>query len=108
MKINKIHLFILSVFVLVFEAVALIIWIANTANIFNDIKLFYESIMSNMFSLVIFADLLVFSIIAIIWIYFDSTKRKMKLQARIIIIFSAMIIGSPVLIMYLAFRKKDE
>lgn len=108
MRVNKLSLLIISIAILIFDAVALIIWISKTPDMFNDIKIFYDYIMSNMFSLVIFADLLVFSIIAIIWMYYDSTRRKMKFQFRIIIIILAIIIGSPVLLIYLAFRKKDE
>ena len=108
MKVNKLPLFVLSIAILVFDAVALIIWLSSSPNIFNDIRIFYYSILSNMFSLVIFADLIVFSIIAIMWMYFDSTRRKMKFHYRMIIIFSALIIGSPVLLMYLACGKKDE
>jgi len=104
----KFPLVVLSIAILIFDAVALNIWLLKTANFINDIRIFYDYVMSNMFVLVIFADLLVFSIIAIIWMYFDSTRRKMNFTYRIIYIFLALIIGSPVLLMYLAFRKKDE
>ncbi|TAL69125.1 MAG: hypothetical protein EPN82_07415 [Bacteroidetes bacterium] len=64
--------------------------------------------MSNMFSLVIFADLLVFSIIAIIWMINDSARRRLNLLTRIFLLISALFIGSPVLLIYLTLRKKDE
>jgi len=108
MKVNKLYLLVISLAILIFDAVALNIWLLKTANFINDIRIFYDYVMSNMFVLVIFADLLVFSIIAIIWMYFDNTRRKMNFAYRIIYIFLALIIGSPVLLMYLAFRKKDE
>ncbi|MBI5326572.1 MAG: DUF2834 domain-containing protein [Ignavibacteriae bacterium] len=108
MKLNKLLLSIISIALFSFDVISLVIWLSETKNIINDLKVFINYIMSNIFSLVIFADLIMFSIITIIWMFYDSRKRKFKLQNRIILLISVLIIGFPVLLMYLALRKKDE
>lgn len=97
-------LLFLAAALFVFYNYGLIQWIRSG----HDFKDVWQATTSDWFLAITVLDMALFSLLCLIWLYRDMSKRSFTSRKKILILLAALITGVVVLLAYLAFRKEDS
>jgi cbb3-type cytochrome oxidase subunit 3 len=97
-------LFFLAVVLFVFYNYGLYQWIQSG----HDFKDVWQATTSDWFLAITVLDMALFSLLCLIWLYRDMSKRNFSDGKKFLILLASLITGVVVLLAYLAFRKNDH
>jgi hypothetical protein len=97
-------LLFLAVVLFAFYNYGLYQWI-QSGHDFEDV---WQATTSDWFLAITVFDMALFSLLCLIWLYRDMSKRNFSGGKKFLILFASLITGVVVLLAYLAFRKDDH
>jgi hypothetical protein len=99
---KKILLILAATALFLFYNYGLFQWI-RSGHSFGDV---WRAITADWFLAITVLDMSLFSLLCLLWLYSDMQKRKFGGGKMFLILFSTLIVGVVVPLLYLAFRKR--
>jgi hypothetical protein len=104
MQMKKPLLTIVALALFAFYNYALVRWIQSGHN-FNDV---WQAATSDWFLAVTVFDMSLFSLLCLIWLYRDMSKRHMGTAKKLRLLLLTLITGVVIPLLYLAYRKNND
>jgi len=100
---KKTVLLLLGIALFAFYNYCLYQWL-QSGHTFNDV---WRATTSDWFLAITVFDMALFSLLCLIWLYRDMTRRRFAAGKKLLILLASLITGVVVLFLYLAFRKEE-